>query len=136
MRAAFADSGYWIALLNPRDELHETAVQVSSGFGTTIIVTSEMVLTEVLNHFAESGQFLRSTACAFVERLCDSPDCQVVPQTSGLFRNALRHYKQRPDKNWSLTDCASILMMESEGVKEVLTHDRHFQQAGFIPLLR
>jgi hypothetical protein len=40
------------------------------------------------------------------------------------------------DKNWSLTDCASFLIMEEERLAAALTHDRHFTQAGFQTLLR
>jgi predicted nucleic acid-binding protein len=31
MRAVFADTCYWIALLNPRDQTHDIAVRVSKG---------------------------------------------------------------------------------------------------------
>jgi len=60
----------------------------------------------------------------------------VIPQTSGQFGNALHLYRQRPDKEWSLTDCTSILIMQTEGIQEALTHDSHFAQAGFTALLR
>lgn len=49
MRRVFADAGYWIALLNARDGLHAKALEVSATLGRSRIVTSEMVLTEVLN---------------------------------------------------------------------------------------
>jgi predicted nucleic acid-binding protein len=45
-------------------------------------------------------------------------------------------YQTRPDKSWSLTDCSSFLIMESEGIEAALTYDRHFEQAGFQALLR
>ena len=53
MRAVFADTDYWIALLNRRDRLHESAVHFCSELSSTLVVTSEMVLTEVLNHFSD-----------------------------------------------------------------------------------
>ena len=55
MKAVFADTGYWIALLNPHDELHECAQQVSKSLAPVRIVTSEMVLVELLNYFAGRG---------------------------------------------------------------------------------
>ena len=136
MKTVFADSGYWIALLNPRDDLHERAVQVSSRLGAVRIITSEMALVEVLNHFAESTPAVRGAAGEFVEFLRREADCLVVPQTGGQFQDALRLYRERSDKAWSLTDCASILIMESYAVTEALSHDRHFMQAGFSALLR
>jgi len=44
-------------------------------------------------------------------------------------------YQNRPDKNWSLTDCISFVVMQEHGITEALTADRHFEQAGFVPLL-
>ena len=41
-------------------------------------------------------------------------------------------YESRPDKEWSLTDCISFVVMKKEGIVEALTEDRHFEQAGFV----
>jgi hypothetical protein len=60
----------------------------------------------------------------------------VVPQTPEQFAIAFDRYKQCADKNWSLTDCASFHIMETERITAALTHDRHFVQAGFEALLR
>lgn len=71
-----------------------------------------------------------------VKTLRSSPSVTVVPQTSDQFQRALARYEERIDKDWSLTDCASFLIMEAEGIEAVLTHDQHFAQAGFQALLR
>jgi predicted nucleic acid-binding protein len=60
----------------------------------------------------------------------------VIPQASDLFERALRRYQEGLDKDWSLTDCASFLIMEGEGIEAALTHDQHFARAGFQALLR
>jgi predicted nucleic acid-binding protein len=65
MSQVFADTGYWIALLNPRDELHERAREVSATLELDQIVTSEWVLTELLNSFAERGTQLRACGLLF-----------------------------------------------------------------------
>jgi predicted nucleic acid-binding protein len=95
-----------------------------------------MVLTELLNDFASRGEDLRRAAVTAVERLQEDPRVLVVPQTSVLFREALLLYTARGDKAWSQTDCASFRIMEDHGLSEALTHDRHFEQAGFKALLR
>ena len=136
MNAVFADAGYWIALFNPRDQLHAKAISVSTTLQGRSIVTSQMVLTEFLNHYAALGQLFRQRAVQVVRSLQGNVDVEVVPQTDAQFAAALTLYAQRPDKEWGITDCASFLTMQERGITEALAYDDHFYQAGFIPLLR
>ena len=135
MRMVFADTGYWIALANPRDELHAKAVEATQNVAGAKIITTEMVLAELLNSFSEYGK-LRKTAGELAERLRLHHGVSVVPQTPEQFDGALGLYIQMADKKWSLTDCASFRVMEEEGLQAALTYDRHFVQAGFKALLR
>jgi predicted nucleic acid-binding protein len=136
MKRVFADTGYWIALLNPHDELHARALALAQSCSDDQIVTTEMVLTELLNGFSDRGPRLRAAASKAVNALRSSPKVTVVPQTSEQFQWALTRYEGRLDKDWSLTDCASFVTMEAEGIGAALTHDQHFAQAGFQALLR
>lgn len=136
MKRVFADTAYWVALLNARDDLHEKAKAISSSIGAARFITSEMVLTELLNYFGGKGERLRKMAAALAERLRNDPNMAIVPQTSVQFQGALSLYAERNDKAWSHTDCASILVMKDQEIQEALTHDRHFEQAGFRALLR
>lgn len=136
MKRIFADTSYWIALFSPRDELHDRAVAAAQKYFDDTIVTSEMVLVEFLNGFSDRGPRLRPAASKAVKTLQSSPNVTVIPQTSDQFESALGRYEERIDKNWSLTDCASFLIMEAEGIEAALTHDQHFAQAGFQALLR
>jgi len=136
MNRVFADTGYWIALLNPRDELHQKAYATSREYSSNEIVTSELILTEFLNSFSDYGPRLRQAAAQAVESLRNTSEMVIVPQTSQLFGKALKRYQEMADKSWSLTDCASFLIMEEERLTAALTHDRHFSQAGFQTLLR
>lgn len=136
MKIMFADTGYWVAILNPDDDLHQIAVRVTATFSSFRIITSEMVFTEVLNSFSKQGTFLRQNAVNLIQKSIRSPNVEIISQTSKLFYEALNLYQQRPDQAWSLTDCASFSIMQQETILEALTHDRHFEQAGFIALLR
>jgi len=135
MRRVFADTSYWIALVNPRDQIHAKAVRVTQQISPVRILTSEMVLAEVLNSFSDGGP-LRHAVGGMVQKLSSNWDVVIVPQTSEQFETALRRYKQAADKSWSLTDCASFQVMEAEQIQAALTHDQHFAQAGFETLLR
>lgn len=136
MKAVFADTGYWIALFNPRDRLHRRAIEVSQQLLGRPLVTSQMVFVEFLNYCAGLGSPFRQRAVQAVRGLQQGVELYVVPQSAELFGAALNLYERRPDKAWSLTDCASILLMQERGLTEALAHDDHFQQAGFLPLLR
>lgn len=136
MKRIFADTGYWVVLLNPRDELHTQAVAAAQSYSGDQVVTSEMVLVEFLNGFSDRGPRLRAAASKAVRTLRSSLNVTVISQTSDQFEEALRRYEARVDKDWSLTDCASFLIMEAEGIEAALTHDQHYTQAGFQALLR
>ena len=71
-----------------------------------------------------------------VRAISSNPNVEVVAQTSIQFREAFDLYASRTDKEWSLTDCASFNLMRERGVAEALAHDHHFEQAGFVALLR
>jgi predicted nucleic acid-binding protein len=136
MKKVFADAGYWIALFNPRDRLHDKAVLVAKTLGNTKIVTSQIVLLEFLNHYASSGSHFRRGAVKVVKNLQKNTQIEIVAQTSDQFETALALYAQRLDKSWGLSDCISFQIMQSQGIVEALAYDEHFAQAGFMPLLR
>jgi len=132
----FADTGYWAALQDSRDRLHGTALALTNEIESLRIVTTQMVLVEVLNMFGSRGEQQRRLALEVVERAERSVDVEIVPQTAAQFHAALERYTQRTDQTWSLTDCASFIVMEERGITEALAHDRDFEQAGFTALLR
>jgi predicted nucleic acid-binding protein len=61
---------------------------------------------------------------------------EVMPATTDLFDRGMALFSSRPDKEWGLTDCISFVVMQQMGIREALTADTHFEQAGFIALLR
>ena len=136
MKVVFADAGYLIANLDDRDPLHERAKTVAAELGLFRIVTTQMVITEVLNYVSRGGEYLRSLAVQVVQDLMDNLDVEIVPQTDAQFRAAVERYASRCDQRWSLTDCASFLVMEERNITEALAYDRDFEQAGFVALLR
>lgn len=136
MKTVFADAGYWIAILNPADNLRAKAASLSNALEPFQIVTSEMIFTEVLNSFSRRERAFRQAAAQFVKRSFNNPKIEIVAQTSDLFHQSLNLYEQRADKDWSHTDCASFCIMQQKNILEALSHDRHFEQAGFVALLR
>ena len=136
MPEVFADTGYWIAMFNPRDELHGKAKAVTRSLADTRIATTEMALVEFLNFASGAGREPRRLAASMVRAVSESPDVEVVAQTSSQFWAAVDRYASRLDQNWSVVDCASFLLMEERDIREALAFDHHFEQAGFTALLR
>jgi predicted nucleic acid-binding protein len=136
MRSIFADTSYWIATINPKDHLHDRAMFVVRQLGTFRLITSDMILVEVLNALAEWGEYIRRTAIDAVQAITEDAATEVVPQTRHLFQDAFGLYRRRLDKSWSLTDCASFIIMDKYGIIEALTYDIHFIQKGYAALLR
>lgn len=136
MKFVFADTGYWVALLNSNDDLHDKAVNLSKALQPIHVFTSEVVLTEVLNDFSKRGEYFRDLATGLIRDLRSHPNTTIIPQTSQQFEQAFTLYTQRKDKQWSHTDCVSFNIMEENGIAEALAYDKHFAQAGFTALMR
>ena len=134
MKQIFADTSYWIALVSPRDQIHKKVIKITQQLSSVRLLTTEMVLVELLNSFSDSP--FRRAVAGMVLKLRFDGNVRIVPHTSEQFERALRRYKQAADKSWSLTDCASFQVMEAEQIQAALTHDQHFAQAGFETLLR
>jgi predicted nucleic acid-binding protein len=133
MKAVFADSFYYLALVNANDAAHDRAVRLSETL-TGSVVTTAWVLTEVADALTapdERPGFLRLLAT-----LRDDPEVTIVPPDEELFEAGIDLYSRRSDKQWSLTDCISFVVMEDMALVEALTADRRFEQAGFRALLR
>src|SRR5262245_57797268 len=106
MKTIFADTGYWVAVLNPRDSLHEKAQATLRALYPVRLLTSQMVLDELLAALRDPP--VRAAVIEGVKAILSDPNVEVVPQTSIQFLSAFDLYVQRPDKDWSLTDCASF----------------------------
>jgi predicted nucleic acid-binding protein len=130
-RVLFADTFYWVALLNPRDAFHTTVMAFSRTLASARVVTTDEVFTEVLNYWGAAGPNWRGLAVAQVRDLRNDPAIDVLPQTRRDFDAALALYEARPDEGYSLTDCRSMVALRALGVTEVLTNDHHFTQEGF-----
>ena len=135
MLPIFADACYWIALILERDALHETALRLSREFTHRPILTSELVLAEVLNFMGKYGHDRRRTAVALVRGFANSTNVKVEPLRTEQFWNAVEFYNARPDQEWGLVDCASFQLMQARNIREALTNDHHFTQAGFTILM-
>lgn len=133
MKTVFADSFFYFAMLSRTDNCHVRAVDFSRTFPGRV-VTTQWILTEVADGLASRSK--RHGFGALREQMKDDKNVLIVPASTELFERGCALYQTRPDKEWSLTDCISFVVMQEHGVTEALTGDHHFEQAGFIALLK
>jgi hypothetical protein len=132
----FLDTAFAIALSSPKDRLHERAGLLAGQLqeAGTRLVTTRAVVLEIGN--ALRKERYRAAAVRLLSALEVDPAVEMIPLSESLYARALQLYRERPDKEWGLTDCVSFVVMEDRGLGEALTADEHFAQAGFRALLR
>lgn len=136
MKPVFVDTAHWIAIFDPKDNLHDSAVEQQKLLQTDhSFLTTDFVLAEFLNMFSRRGSKLRSAASSTVRQILKNPNCLVVPVSREYFNRGLDLYASRLDKDYSLVDCVSILVMKDRAITEVLSPDACFRQEGFTALL-
>jgi predicted nucleic acid-binding protein len=132
--AYFADASFWIALSSKRDQYHAQAIAWHAAVtrSGSKIVTTEAVW-EWLNALADTTT--RAIAAEGYRRAHADIRVEVVSFDPELNGAATDLYRSRGDKDWSLTDCLSFVVMERRRLTEALTTDHHFEQAGLKALM-
>lgn len=133
MTVVFADTFYFLALINPDDEAHVIAQQFAADRFTQLLTTA-WVLTELADGLAETKG--RKFLASLIRELENNPHAEIIMPEPPLWQRAIGLYDQRPDKDWSLTDCVSFIAMKDRSINDALTGDHHFEQAGFRALLK
>ena len=133
MRIVFADTFFFLALLDTREDKHAQS-QAALKDVQLSLVTTEWVLTEFGDAYCDPRD--RPDFVAAYHALVQHPRVKIVPADTSLFQRGVAFFETRSDKKWSLTDCISFIVMGDEKLHEALTGDRDFEQAGFTALLR
>jgi predicted nucleic acid-binding protein len=134
----FWDTAAFVALSNADDDLHAAAVAVSVKLAQsrTHVLSTDAILTEVANTFSKvAWRPLARSIIAAMQESATGGAATIVHIDSNLWQRGWQLFVERPDKEWSLTDCISFVVMQDYGVKRVFTSDHHFTQAGFTRLL-
>ncbi|MFO0852640.1 MAG: PIN domain-containing protein [Gemmataceae bacterium] len=137
MADRFADTSGWAALADRSDSHHLQAVEAFEAVWQAgeRVVTTNYVLAEL------TGLFLRlRVSRATQEELFDEirldPSVLIVHMNAARDDDAWQLWRARPDKLWTLTDCGSFEVMRQHGLVEAIANDHHFEQAGFVRLLK
>ena len=129
----YVDAGFLIGLVDPGDAMHRTCVNLSAWTDDRLLLT-DLVWTEAVDHFSSSRY--RVKAARLLDGFRQLPYVELVSVDMNLLLRGFDLFVARPDKGWSLTDCVSFTLMRERGVVEALAYDHHFEQAGFVALMR
>lgn len=135
MKRIFADTSFWVAILDETDQWFAAAMTANGEIGSAELVATESILIEVLNFFSNYPRQVKKFVSEFVENILKDKETIVLLHNHEDFLKALELYKSRLDKGYSLTDCVSMNAMSGFGISDILTNDRHFEQEGFAKLL-
>jgi predicted nucleic acid-binding protein len=132
----FLDTAFVLALASPADQYHEKAKELSRQIKKEgiALLTTRAILIEIGD--AMAGQRRRKAGIIMLESLENDEKLEIFPNSEELYSNAFDLFASRPDKEWGMTDCISFIVMKGFDISEALTADVHFQQAGFVALMR
>jgi uncharacterized protein len=133
MRTVFADTFFFLALLDSREAFHPPAVKYSTDPQLRLL-TTEWVLAEFGNAYSDPRD--RPDFISLYRTLSKHQRVTILPADTQLFQRGIDLFAQRSDKSWSFVDCISFIVMRDEEITEALTGDHHFEQAGFTALFK
>jgi len=131
MKAVFADTAGWMACADAADPAHKRACASRDAAleRGEVLVATDYVLDETLTLIRM--RLGLAAAKAWWDRIEGSSRLRWewigvnrAEKARGVF------FRQR-DKDYSFTDCTSLVVMQELKLKRVLTTDRHFRQMGF-----
>ncbi|MGO4884227.1 MAG: type II toxin-antitoxin system VapC family toxin [Bryobacteraceae bacterium] len=134
----FADTAGWANYLVGSQPFHTQAKEllVRANASGKRVVTTNYVLAELVALLTSPLRVSRPLLITIIETIRSASWVEVVYIDSRLDQEAWTTLMARPDQTWSLVDCASFAVMRQRGIGDALTSDHHFEQAGFIKLLR
>ena len=142
MREVFVDADYWIARIDPRDDLHYKAVTATTalrqppGAEGILLVTTDGVLSEALAGAAAAGDRLHRAMASLIANRIHDANVRVLFSTPARLQRGLDIYRERLGHFPSLHDCISKAIVEERGIVEVLSYDADFRDLGCRCLLR
>jgi len=131
----FVDTSALIALGSQADNLHQDSIKLFDHYSqqAQLFLTTNGVLLEFMNTFGIVK--LRSNGLRIINEIMNSSEWRVIIIDQQLMELGLERFGQRMDKNWGLVDCISMIVAEQNNIRDIMTADHHFEQAGFNCLL-
>lgn len=138
MPEIFVDTSGWGCLVDRSQNLHTPAVEIYETARTNNqrLFTTNYIIAELVALLTSPLRIPRQKIIEFIQSLRASPFVEILHVDPETDAEAWKLLADRPDKEWSLVDCSSFVVMQSLGITEALTTDRNFEQAGLVRLLK
>ena len=135
-KGVFVDTVAWVALINDKDTFHKRSIEIIKQLyrQNCILITTELIILEVANELR--NPIYRNRVVKYINDLKKNKNVMIIPENTEFFQKGWLLYSTRDDKEWSLTDCISFIVMQEGSITEAFTNDHHFEQAGFIKLIK
>jgi uncharacterized protein len=132
------DTSGWGNLIDPTQPFHPQAASLyrSARQEKHHIITTNYIITEVVALLTSPLRIPKLQIIAFIQSLKSSPYIEILHITPEIDAQAWQLLTNRADKAWSLVNCSSFVIMQQEKITNALTNDHHFEQAGFVRLLK
>lgn len=134
----FADTSGWANFFVRTEPFHVIAAEMMNHWykNKFRIITSNYIILELIALLTSPLRIHRTHQIKIIETIRSASWVDIVHITSDLDDKSLTLFMERPDKTWSLVDCASFVVMRQRDISEAFTSDHHFEQAGFLRALK
>ncbi len=138
MNEIFADTSGWANYFVRTEPFHQTAKQLMQQWyrDRTRVITTNYVLSELIALFISPLKIPRQQQIQAIETIKAVEWIEIIHIDPKLDDQAWQFLKERDDKMWSLVDCSSFVVMKERQISQGLTTDHHFEQAGFVRILK
>lgn len=133
MNKMLVDTSGFFSLYDEADKNHHLAISLYDTAETRL--TTNYILAE-FTALAQVRGVRRSEIIKFSRNALDDTDVEIIWVDEILHRQAVALLQERADKNYSLCDAVSFIVMRERGISDALTTDKHFEQEGFVRLLK
>ncbi len=138
MSKLFVDTSGWGNLVDRSQPFHSLAATLYrlARQQNHKIITTNYIMAELVALLTSPLQLTRPQIITFVQSIKQSSYINILHIDAETDARSWQLLNSREDKNWSLVDCSSFVVMQQRNITEALTSDRHFEQAGFVRLLK
>ncbi len=133
-KRVFVDTGFWIALIDKRDQNHAIAKQsLKPLLNNYNVCASDFIIFETLTYLNCSLK-RHDLAMQYLSKM-ETPGIRIFIVDETTKEKAIQWFKRYADKDLSITDCTSFVTMNDNETEYFAGFDDHFKQMSFVPII-